>query len=489
MAKEVFKIAGGPLFAMIVYIVLPESYVSTAGSVVDLSQVARLVLACGGWMAWWWVFEAAPVAVTALLPIVLFPSFGAQSLRDVCSVYAHPLILLFFGGFLISIAVEKWALHQWIATRVLRLAKGDARHLVAGFMLVSASISMWLSNTATAIMMLPIALALIKTSAADGQQDALRNFPTCLLLGVAYGATIGGTATLIGSPPNLFVAGFLERELGISIGFSRWMQFALPLALILFPATWWALVRYMTPVSAGIVIRTEDTFAAPGWWQLPSGARRVGLVFIVTATAWVARPMLSGLEIAGVNPLMHISDTAIAIAAAISLFLLPAGADGERLMRWQDAERIPVGTLLLFGGGLALAGAIRASGADSFIGTQLSGGSGMPAWMVILGLIAGVVFLTELTSNTATTTALAPILAAGALAFGLPPAGVIVITALAASSAFMMPVATPPNAIIYGSGYVPMRDMIRAGFVINMLAISCLYGLSRWWLPGFAELN
>ncbi|MCB1748062.1 MAG: SLC13/DASS family transporter [Gammaproteobacteria bacterium] len=472
----------GPLLAAIVYKLLPLEFVDAAGLLQPLSPAARGTLALAACMATWWLSEALPVSATALVPIALFPVLGLDRLDAVAAAYAHPLIFLFFGGFLLSIAIEKWGLHRWMAHRVVAAAHGDARRLVGGFMLVTAFASMWLSNTATTVMMLPIASSAIAEFERGADRAAADRFAPCLLLAIAYAASVGGMGTLIGSPPNLFVAGFLAERYGYVLDFRAWMLTALPLVAVLLPLVWWLLTRVLTPIAAELP--AVSAAARTPWRELPRGARRVAAVFGIAVVAWILRDQLNALTIAGVAPLAALTDTGVAMLAGLALFIVADGAgDGGRLMDWHDAERLPIGTLLLFGGGLALAGTISATGADQFIGAQLAGLRDVPAWVVTVVVIAAVVFLTELTSNIATTTTLTPILAVAAASSGLDVVAVVVATALSASAAFMLPVATPPNAIVFASGRLAARTMARTGIWINLVAISLLSVLALLWLP------
>jgi len=472
MRTRQLAIITGPVLAALVFLVLPSDFVDSGGVRTELTVAARGTLGLAAWMALWWLTEAIPVSATALLPIALFPLFGLNAIGEVAAAYAHPLIFLFFGGFLLSIAIEKWALHTWIAHRVVAFAAGNARRLVGGFMLVTAFASMWLSNTATTVMMLPIALSAVGEVEREAPDQAAR-FSLCLLLGIAYSASVGGMGTLIGSPPNLFVASFLSERFGYVIDFRTWMMLALPVVAVFLPLVWLLLTRVLVPIPAQLPL-TAAGQRTP-WRALPRGARRVAFVFAGAVIAWMSRTGLNAWEIAGAQPFAALSDTGIAMPVSLSA--------GERLMSWRDAEKLPIGTLLLFGGGLALAGTISATAADQFIGAQLAALHGVPTWCVMLAVVAGVVFLTELTSNIATTTTLAPILAAAAIGSGFDVVGIVVVTALAASAAFMLPVATPPNAIVFGSGRIGVPEMARAGLLVNLLAIALVTSLAVWWMP------
>jgi sodium-dependent dicarboxylate transporter 2/3/5 len=436
-------------------------------------------------MAVWWLTEAISVYATALLPLVLMPLFGVAPIRSAAAPYAHELIFLFMGGFLIALAMQRWGLHRRIALNTLRLAGDRASRVIGGFMLVSAALSMWVSNTATAIMLLPVATSVIALVARqhglDGTEAAIRddtspirNFALCLLLGLAYSASIGGMGTPIGTPPNVLLLSYVETHLGREIGFARWMGLAIPLVAALLPLTWLLLTRVLYPIGfthiEGGRRLVTDRLRALGPM---SRAERIVLgVFLAAALLWVTRPLLSGLELFGGRPLAGLSDAGIAMLAAMILFITPAGSAPRRfVLDWDTALGLPWGILLLFGGGLSLAAAIQANGVGELLASRVVGLADVPPLVIVLAVITGIVFLTELTSNTATTATLVPLLAALAPGLGLDPLMLIVPAALAASCAFMMPVATPPNAIVFGSGLVSIAKMSRAGFWLNWLGI------------------
>jgi sodium-dependent dicarboxylate transporter 2/3/5 len=433
-----------------------------------MAPEAWRVAAVATWMAVWWSTEAVPVPVTALLPIVLFPLLGVVGVAKAAAPFAHPLIFLFLGGFLIAAGIQKWGLHRRIALGlVLRLGTRPTR-LVAGFMLATAILSMWVSNTATAMLMLPIALAVI---AQFGDGEGRVAFTKALLLGVAYAASIGGLGTLIGTPPNALLAAFAAETYGIQIGFARWMAVGLPLVLVLGPLTWLLLTRVVYRLPDGPRAPLHDGAAEPvarllrELGPISGPERRVALVFAATAALWLLRPLIEDLPL-----LSGISDTGIALAAGILLFVLPSG-QGGRLMDWKQTATLPWGTLILFGGGLSLADAADASGLAAWIGAAMGGLADWPPVLLVAAVVTVVVFLTELTSNTATAAAFLPLMGALALTAGMPPLELMAPVAVAASAAFMLPVATPPNAIVYGSGEIAIADMIRAGLWVNALSI------------------
>lgn len=470
----------GPVLGLAVFLLVPEHYSGGAGASFHLDLMGRAVVGVMTWMALWWLAEPVPLPVTSLLPALLFPLVGIAEAPAALAPYADPLIFLFLGGFLLSNAVQKWDLHRVFALRILAVTGRDASHLVAGVMAATAFISLWLSNTATAVLMLPVALSIADRPGVD---TPLRK---SLLLGVAYAATIGGMGTLIGTPPNLFVASFLGQHHDYQLDFLHWSMFGLPMVACMLPFTWWVLTRWCFPL--GPAHEIDLTGQAFERVPLTRGARRTLLVFAAAAACWIFRALLVDIEIVGLRPLAALSDTGIALAAALALFLLGSGtrdAEGraQRLLDWEDAKSLPWGTLLLFGGGLSLAAAISATGVDSALGALLAGLPALPSWMVIAVIAASVVFVSEIASNIATAAAMTPLLVAAAPALGLTPATVAVVTGLAASSAYMMPVGTAANALVYGTGVVRTRDMVRAGLVLNLASIAVITFVGVWLLP------
>ena len=416
-------------------------------------------------MATWWSTEAIPIPATALLPIVLVPALGLGSVSDATSPYAHPIIFLFLGGFTLGLAMQRWNLHRRMALLTLRAVGDEPRRQIGGFMLATAFLSMWVSNTATSIMMLPIGLSVI-AMADSANPEGVRRYATALLLAIAYSASIGGIATLIGTPPNALLAAYLSENQGVSVGFAQWMLLGVPVTVVMLLAAWWWLTRRDFGIGregdSGQMIREE--LAALG--SLTKGEKLVALVFVVTASAWIFRPLLSD----GLMP--WLSDTGIAIAAAVAMFILPVDSRQRVfVLDWDTAKGIPWGVLLLFGGGLAMAGVISSSGLAQWIAESLGSAGSLPT-VAIIALVAGVIiFLTEVTSNTATAAAFLPLLGALAVSQGVSPLLLTVPAAIAASCAFMMPVATPPNAIVFSSGHMKIGDMIGAGFALNLVGV------------------
>ncbi len=461
------SILSGPGCAFLFYFAVPSTFLDDTGAVVELDHRVRMVIAIAAWMAIWWITEAIPMAATALLPVTLFPVLGVTSLKAAAEPYAHPLIFLFLGGFLVSIALQKWGLHRRFAVSLLRRVGRDQARVVAGFMLVTAFLSMWLSNTATTLMMLPIALSVI------GAQEQDSDFAKCLLLSLAYSASIGGMATLIGTPPNLFVAAYFTDVLGIEIGFVRWMAIGAPCVALLLPTAWLYLTRIHFSLSRNENNRVAD-IAGSGlvWAELDRGGRSTLLVFCALVFGWVIRPWIGELTIFGAVPFSRLSDTGVALLAALALFVIPVDLRRRRfVLDWPDTIEVPWGTLILIGGGLSLAATINVTGADQIMGMWISRMPLMPPIVMITLVVALVILLTELTSNIATTATLVPVLASSAPLLLLEPDMVIVVVALAASCAFMLPVATPPNAIIFATGRIRAPEMAAAGLAMNIFAL------------------
>ncbi|MEZ6233020.1 MAG: DASS family sodium-coupled anion symporter [Phycisphaerales bacterium] len=483
----------GPVLAVVAYVLLPGATLDDGGAVVSgLTQAGRATAAIGVLMAVWWLTEAIPLSATSLVPLVAFPLCGCLSIRASAAPYASDVIFLFLGGFILGLGMERWGLHKRIALLTVRLVGTGPRRLIGGFMLASAVMSMWVSNTATTIMMLPIALSVITLvamrHAPEGTpSDQLRspdpNFDSTLLLGIAYASSIGGVATLIGTAPNAIMRQVAADMVGKEIGFAQWMMLGVPLVAVMLPLAWVYMVFVSQPVrlkeipGGKALIKGELKALGP----VRRGEWVVLCVFVCTVLLWVFKPVLNGIgQEHGWLVLMGLNDSSIAIMAALALFLIPVKA-GERTfaMDWRTAERLPWGTLLLFGGGLSLAAAISANGVDAYIGGMFQGLEGMPIWLMVLIITTVVIFLTELTSNTAVTTTLLPILVAAAAAMeGVDAMRLIVPAAVAASMAFMLPVATPPNAIVFGSGRVTIREMGKAGIGLNLIGIVVITVLS-----------
>ncbi len=497
---QLIGLVAGPVIALLVYFLLPHQYAGIGGDTITLTGGARATLAVMAWMATWWLTEAIDIAATALLPIAVFPILGVLPIDRATAPYASDLIFLFMGGFIVALSMQRWGLDRRIALFTLRRVGSRPPAIIAGFMLVTAVLSMWVSNTATAAMMLPIALSVInlvlKKESGETLQDAGlpeegadgRNFALSLMLAVAYAASIGGIATIIGSPPNGILVEFVSLEYGRDIGFAQWMLIGGPIALVFLPLAWALITWVLYPIKIKQVHGGEELFdqefAKLG--PMKRGEWITMIVFICTALLWITRPLLVQITLGegdgAWQPLSGLSDAGIAILAAMALFVIPAEAsraDGPHqrvpaltfTMNWRTAAKLPWGILILFGGGLSLAAAVKANEVAEFLGAQAIALRGFPTIVLVLAVTVGVIFLTELTSNTATTATLVPILAGLALGLGVRPEMLIIPATIAASCAFMLPVATPPNAIVFGSGYVTIPQMARAGFWLNIVGV------------------
>lgn len=455
-------LVAGPPAALLVALQVPAELVLSDGQVLELGFPAMVTAGLAVWMALWWLSEAISIYVTALLPLAVLPLADVRSMADTAAPYAHPLIFLFLGGFILALALERWDLHRRFALFVLRLVGVSPRRLVAGFMLAAALLSMWITNTATAIVMLPMALSII----ALLPPSALRQrFGICLLLGIAYAASIGGIGTIVGTTPNLFTASFIRSELGYDISFAQWMSIGIPLVVVLLPLVWLLMTRVLLPLPDQLPGGQIDLNTAAAPWQ--RGAVLTLLVFAATALAWISLPLLNRLPGLG-----QLTDTGVAVIAAIVLFTLPVDVGRRQfLLDWETAVRVPWGVLLLMGGGLSLATAIGGTGVTQLVAQSLAGMDRWSPLLVTLAIVALIVFLTELTSNIATTTALIPMIAALGVALGMEPLKLVIPATMAASCAFMLPVATPPNAVIFGARLLSIPQMARVGFWVNLVAI------------------
>lgn len=475
--RRMIGLVAGPVLAVALFLALPD----------DLGRPGALTAAIAILMATWWMTEAIPIPATALIPLLAFPVLGDVSVDEVGASYGNNIIFLFMGGFMLALAMQRWNLHRRIALLTVR-AMGTKPHMViGGFMLATAFLSMWVSNTATAVMMLPIGLSVLLlvnrlgaeaagTQTSDGAAEqaevgevtaALRtNFGTALMLGIAYAASIGSLSTIIGTPPNTLLVGYMSETHDVQIGFGQWMLLGLPLATVLLVLCWIILTRFVFPAEMDDLPGGRELMdvevAKLGPMVVPE--KLVAAVFVLAAVSWVGFPLVQDEPV--------ISDAGIAMAIAVLLFLLPAGTSrGVRLLDWEYAAKLPWGVLLLFGGGLALSAQFGASGLTEWIGEKAEGFGGIPVVILVLIVAAGVLLLTELTSNTATAATFLPLAGGLALGLGIDPLLLAIPVALAASCAFMLPVATPPNAIAFGSGYVSIGDMMRGGVWINLVAL------------------
>jgi len=481
ITKRIGLVAGLVLAIGLQFLPVPEGLEREGWMVASLA----LLMAC------WWATEAIPIPVTSLLPLVVLPLAGVLTTRQAGAEYFHPVVVLLFGGFFIALGLEKWGLHARIALNVVVRAGGQPRLLILGFMIAAAMLSMWISNTATTLMLTPIALSVAHAEMGEGDDAKGGVFGLALLLGVAYAASIGGVATPVGTPTNLIAMGWLAENADRHIGFAQWMAFGLPVTVIMVPVAWFILTRWVFPIDAGATAHAaagvvRSRLDALGSITTPE--LRLAAVFAGVAVLWMTNGYI--VQQLGVAHLIAIKgsslDAVIAMSGAILLFLIPAGGParkGAALMDWETTTKLPWGVVLLFGGGLSLALSIRSTGLAGWMGDQMAVVATLPMLAIMFALIVTIIFLTELTSNVATVTAFMPVIGALAIEAGVDPVLLAVPAAVAGSCAFMLPVATAPNAVVYGTGQVAMSDMIRAGLRINIAGILIIGGLGAVLAP------
>lgn len=470
--KKIGLVLGPALFVVILLFFHPEG----------LSKEANAILASTIWVAVWWISEAMPIAVTSLLPILLFPLTGGLNIEDTTAAFGHRYIFLYIGGFILALAIERWNLHRRIALNIIKFIGTNIKSIILGFMTATAFLSMWISNTATSVMMLPIGMAIVKQlrNNPDTVEDENKIFGKALMLAIAYSASIGGLATLIGTPPNLVLASVVQEIYGIEITFSSWIMFGLPISIVMLFICW----KYLTDFAFDFKQksfpggREEINKQLQKLGKISKEEKLVLGVFICTALAWISRSHVLNIFIP------ELDDTMIAVTAAFTLFLIPASKGESRaLITWDEAVKLPWGILLLFGGGLALAQGFQTSGLAAWLGGQMNLLDGVSLLVLLLVLITSVNLLTELTSNLATTAMILPILAPLALVIDVHPYMLMVGATVAASFAFMLPVATPPNAVVFGSGYLRIPDMVKAGVWMNIISIVILTAICFTVLP------
>lgn len=469
--KKIGLFLGPILFIIIKFFIEPEG----------LNDTAVSILASTIWIAVWWITEAIPIAVTALLPIILFPLSGGLSLSETTASYGHKYVFLFVGGFILAIAIEKWHLHKRIALHIIKLVGTNVNRIILGFMLATAFLSMWISNTASAVMILPVGMAIIfqLQDNPNTKEDENLKFGKALMLAIAYSASIGGMATLIGTPPNLVLAGIVETSYGSEISFYQWFSFGFPVSVMLLFVCWLYLTKFAFKFESKEFPggRTEIYKQLKALGKVSFEEKLILIVFALTALAWITRSFI----LVKIAP--AIDDTIIAIITSVVLFLLPSGKKHTPLITWEDAVKLPWGILLLFGGGMALALGFETSGLATWIGSQMTSLTNVSILLLIFILIASVNFLTEITSNLATTAMLLPVLVSMAALVDVHPYILLVAATVAASCAFMLPVATPPNAVVFGSGYLKIDDMVKKGFWMNIISIVLLSLIVYFVLP------
>ena len=447
-----------------------------------LSKRGDVVIAIAVWMIVWWITEAVSIAVTSLLPLVLFPLLKVMPIADVGANYGSPIIFLFFGGFVMALALEKVNLHKRIALTIIKYTGTTPNKVILGFMLATAFLSMWISNTASTVVMLPIAISVIKllVNDADGFSKNDQNFAVSVILGIAFSANAGGIATIIGTPPNSVLIGLLENEYQIQISFFKWMTIGLPFSIIMLAVSYIVLVKWMFPnkevrfSASEAIIETELNKLG----KISRKEKMVLIIFTITVFLWIFRALINELF-----PNVALSDTIISIIAAISLFAIPFDiSKGEFILTWKDTEKLAWGILILFGGGLSLAKGMSSSGIVTIVTETIATAE---ISMLVMGalLIILMLFLTELMSNVALVAVLAPVIAGIAIGLEIPILYLLIPVTMASSCAFMLPMATPPNAIVYASGYIKVNQMVRIGFVLNVIAVFILILVYKYIIP------
>lgn len=452
---------GAGIIIFVVMLLLPEPE--------GLSVAGWKTAAVASLMAIWWITEVIPISVTALLPLLLFPLLGIADIGQAANPYANPMIFLFMGGFIIAIGMQEWGLHRRVALNILWVVGAKPRNIIAGFMISTAIMSMWVSNTAATLMMLPIAISVIELTRLQDDPGSgirkFRNFGIALMLAIAYSSSVGGLGTIIGTPTNALLIGFVHDSYGIEISIVEWMFLGIPIVILGLPIIYYALTYWVYPIKINQIegghefVRNE--LSRLGKLSLPEGI--VALIFSFVALLWIFRPFIA-------ENIPGLSDAGIAIFGAVLMFLIPVKpSEGKFLLSWKAAERLPWGVLILFGGGLSLAGAINRTGLAEWIGGYFSLIGGWPVFFIILIVAMVIIMFTELASNSATAAAFLPIMGSVAIGIGQNPLILAIPVAIVASCAFMLPAATPPNAIVYGSGELTIPQMARAGLVLNFL--------------------
>lgn len=457
-----------------------------------LDSAADKVIAVAVWMIVWWVTEAVSISVTALIPLTIFPLIGVMNIKNAAANYGSSTVFLFFGGFVMALALEKVNLHKRIALNIIRLTGTSPNRVILGFMIATASLSMWISNTATTVVMLPIALSVVHLFNNDSNNRD-KNFSLSLMLSIAYSANVGGVATLIGTPPNLVIAGFMESEYGVQISFVKWMMMGVPFACLMLALSYFVLVKWVFPNNLQVSSQNNTNKNSDSNDQsrslinselaklgvMSSIEKRVLLIFAMTICLWVLRANINEWQ-----SVIRLSDTGISMLAALCLFAVPHKfSQGEFVLQWQDTVKLPWGILILFGGGLALAAALSQAGVINAIGAAVSQNGNLSAIVLIAALVVIVLFMTELMSNVALVSIFAPVVAGIALGLDAQVLHFLIPVAMAASCAFMLPMATPPNAIVFASGHIKVHEMARVGVILNVLSVLILIGFAKVVIP------
>jgi solute carrier family 13 (sodium-dependent dicarboxylate transporter), member 2/3/5 len=477
--RQLLLIASGIVISLLLCIINPFQLEPTANKAV---AIAALMIS-------WWVLEAMPMPAVALVPLVLLPLFKIVTIDEASKAYSNPVIFLFMGGFMIGLAIEKWNLHKRIALQIVKKTGTGGNRIILGFIIATAFLSMWLSNTATTMMMFPIALSVIAVMKEHEQEgSSMQNFSLVLMLVIAYASNIGGMATVIGTPPNVAFAGFIEKKYGYSISFADWMLVCTPLAIILLASLYWVLTRWMFPnriqnsKEASLYINDELKALGP----LSSAERKVLIVFLITAFLWITKDIINR------QPLFKLDDNMIAVLGALLMFAIPSHKDEEgrqrMILEWSDTSKMAWGILLLFGGGIALANSLEKVGVIAMVGNSLAGFGSVNPLILVFVITVISIFLSEVMSNVAQVIVFSPVLAALADALHLDPLLLGVPMTLAASAASMLPMGTPPNAIVFSSGYIKLKDMLKAGLVLNIISIILITVFCVYVLPAVMQM-
>lgn len=471
LSKKIGLVAGPLVFLCI--LLLPTTILSTN---------ADAVIAIALWMVIWWITEAVSISVTALLPLILFPILKIMPLNTVGANYGNKIIFLFFGGFILALALEKVNLHKRIALNIIKITGTTPNKVVLGFIIATATLSMWISNTASTVVMLPIAVSVIKllVNDKDGFTKSDKNFALSVMLGIAFSANAGGIATIIGTPPNSVLIGLLEEQYNIEISFLKWMIIGLPFSIVLLTVIYFVLVKWMFPNKQPEFPASKDVINSELKKLGPTSKKEkmVLVIFAITVFLWIFRTLINS-----VFPSVGLSDTVISMIAAVSLFAVPYNLKkGDFILKWKDTEKLAWGILVLFGGGLALANGMATTGIVTTV-TEAISNSNINIFFTVSLLILLMLFMTELMSNVALITVLAPIVAGIAIGLNIPMLHILIPVTMASSCAFMLPMATPPNAIVFASGYIKVKQMARVGIILNLIAVALLILLFQFVLP------
>lgn len=469
---KAFAMLGGPLLFMLILF----------GNPLHLDPLANKVLAVASLMIFWWISEAMPMPVVALIPLVLFPLMGISKISETAVPYSNEVIFLFMGGFMIGLGIEKWSLHKRIALSIVQFTGTGGNRIILGFIFATGFISMWLSNTATTMMMYPIAMSVIAVvHGRNGHDPKVRNFALCIMLSIAYASNFGGIATIIGTPPNVAYASFISKKFEYDISFFSWMFVCLPVTILLLLSLQVVLTRMFpnglkNDTSMHALVKQE--LAALGPMSVPE--KRVMYIFLTTAFLWIFRDLINKQD------LFRLDDNMIAVFGAILMFIVPAGSIEKpslRILEWSDTSKMAWGILLLFGGGIALANALEKAGLIGMLGNWLAGFSGGSLILLILAVATLSIFISEVMSNVAQVIVFAPVVTGIAEAIHIDPLLLGIPMTLAASCASMMPMGTPPNAIVFSSGHIKLKEMLKAGFVMNLVSIVLIVGATYFLLP------